>query len=171
MELRVRFALIICDSLQRSSISFNIENLSLIRDMSLFLSTSVWKYWLKLPSRNNLYTKPDKINITPARNKDAIVIRCITQYRRSCKISINGRSPVEIYAYLQGCGRTSSLAWRVYTRNIRDYVVVPHYSRARHVHRGHGPLAFLSSAFGLRGKRLTPILDSTSPLGELKSER
>ena len=33
--------LIICDSLQRSSISFNIENLSLIRDMSLFLSTSV----------------------------------------------------------------------------------------------------------------------------------
>ena len=26
---------------QRSSISFNIENLSLIRDMSLFLSTSV----------------------------------------------------------------------------------------------------------------------------------
>ena len=88
--------LIICDSLQRSSISFNIENLSLIRDMSLFLSTSVWKYWLKLPSRNNLYTKPDKINITPARNKDAIVIRCITQYRRSCKISINGRSPVEI---------------------------------------------------------------------------
>ena len=49
---------------------------------------------LKLGSRNNLYTKPEKINITPARNKDGIVIRCITQYRRSCKISINGRSPV-----------------------------------------------------------------------------
>ena len=88
------------NSPQRSSISFNIENLSLIRDISLFNSTSLWKYWLKLGSRNNLYTKPDKINITPARNKDGIVIRCITQYRRSCKISINGRSPVEMASFL-----------------------------------------------------------------------
>ena len=66
------------------------------------------------------------------------------------------------YAYLQGCGRTSSLAWRVYTRNIRDYVVVPHYSRARHVHiRGHGPLCSCGA--------FTPLQDlSPSPLRGVK---
>ena len=47
-----------------------------------------------------MYTKPDKMNITPARNKDGIVIRCINQYRRSCKISINGRSPVDNFVIL-----------------------------------------------------------------------
>lgn len=54
------------------------NSISIKRDISLEIGTAIWKYWLKLDSRNNLYTKPEKINITPASKKDGIGIRCIT---------------------------------------------------------------------------------------------
>jgi hypothetical protein len=78
---------------QRSTIKLNIANLSLIREIC---ALSLSKYWFKFGRPNNLYTKPDKMNITPAKNKDGIVMTCITQYLRSWNISINGRSPVLI---------------------------------------------------------------------------
>ena len=59
-----------------SEISFNEENLSLIREICLNV---LWfeKYIVNDGTPNNM--RGESINITPARNKDGIVITCITQ--------------------------------------------------------------------------------------------
>ena len=59
-----------------SEISFNEENLSFIREICLNV-LSFEKYWLNDGTPNNM--RGESINITPARNKDGIVITCITQ--------------------------------------------------------------------------------------------
>ena len=56
---------------QISSIELDILNLSFIKDIELL---SLSKYLLKFRAPNNLYTKPDSINITPPTNKEGIVI-------------------------------------------------------------------------------------------------
>ena len=43
---------------------------------------------------NSLYTNPLNTKIIPQMKRDGIVIRWISQYRLSCRMSMNGLSPV-----------------------------------------------------------------------------
>ena len=64
----------------------------------LLRRTSTWKFWLTLPRWNNFN----------AAKQVEFVIRCITQYRRSCKISING--PLFLSFYQNHISITGPLA-------------------------------------------------------------